>query len=324
MKITILLVSLGFASCTSHAQPQTHTDSVFSAIQTAVDIESKTLPEGYHNAELYRLLLEDNFEKRAAKIAAAISMRHLNDSSVDDEGSEDFMKRELIHDSIRRAKIVAWTPELLSNGTAKELRGAAMVMIAETYNPKLFNRDTSQLWCAYTLAAAAVARGDTSTDQLPLRYLLSYFDANGSRIARDSALKTWNFEETPPDQNNGWLTSYPKALEEARASKKNIFIDFTGHMNTNCRYMEQTIFSRDDVTQLMGQFALVRLFMDGGTAEENDNAKMEEKRFHTIAEPFYVILSPNDKPLASFPGYTRDAEAYKAFLQLKKKYLWKK
>jgi hypothetical protein len=88
--------------------------------------------------------------------------------------------------------------------------------------------------------------------------------------------------------------------------------------------MEQTIFSRDDVRQLMGRFVLVRLFMDDGNGEQNDNAKVEEKRFNTIAEPFYVIKSPNDKPIASFPGFTRDAESFKAFLLLKKKYLWKK
>jgi len=115
-----------------------------------------------------------------------------------------------------------------------------------------------------------------------------------------------------------WLPSYPAALAEAKRTGKNIFIDFTGYTCTNCRAMEATVFSRQDVKEMFGNFVLARLYTDNGTDLNDTNRDIEEKRFNTIALPFYVIVSPDDKPLGTFPGYTRDVESFKSFLNLQK------
>ena len=81
--------------------------------------------------------------------------------------------------------------------------------------------------------------------------------------------------------------------------------------------MEQTIFSRDDVKDLLKNFVLVRLYTDNGTPDNDANAKMLQDRFNTIGLPYYVIISPDDKPLATFPGFTRDVGAFKSFLSPK-------
>ena len=112
-----------------------------------------------------------------------------------------------------------------------------------------------------------------------------------------------------------WLDSYPAALAEAKKTGKNIFIDFTGYTCTNCRAMEATVFARQDVKQMFGNFILARLYTDNGTPLNDSNRTMEESRFNTIALPYYVIVSPDDKPLGSFPGFTRDAESFKTFLK---------
>ncbi|HZK76764.1 MAG TPA: cytochrome c biogenesis protein CcdA [Candidatus Kapabacteria bacterium] len=115
-----------------------------------------------------------------------------------------------------------------------------------------------------------------------------------------------------------WIPSYSDALAEAKKTGKNIFIDFTGYTCTNCRAMEATVFSRQDVKQMFQKFVLARLYTDNDTPLNDSNRDMEENRFNTIALPFYVIVSPNDKPLATFPGFTRDAESFKSFLNLQK------
>jgi thiol:disulfide interchange protein DsbD len=115
-----------------------------------------------------------------------------------------------------------------------------------------------------------------------------------------------------------WIPSYPAALAEAKRTGKNIFIDFTGYTCTNCRAMEATIFKRPDVIQMFQKFVLARLYTDGTPAVDDSNRDMEENRFNTIALPFYVIISPDDKPLATFPGLTYNADDFKNFLELQK------
>jgi thiol:disulfide interchange protein DsbD len=113
-----------------------------------------------------------------------------------------------------------------------------------------------------------------------------------------------------------WIPSYSEALAEAKKTGKNIFIDFTGYTCTNCRAMEKTVFSRQDVQQIFSNFVLARLYTDNDTPLDDSNRTIEEQRFNTIALPYYVIVSPDDKPLATFPGFTRDAQAFKSFLKL--------
>jgi thiol:disulfide interchange protein len=115
-----------------------------------------------------------------------------------------------------------------------------------------------------------------------------------------------------------WIPSYSAALAEAKKTGKNIFIDFTGYTCTNCRAMEATVFKRPDVNQILQKYVLARLYTDNGSLLNDTNRDMEENRFNTIALPYYVIISPDDKPLATFPGFTRDAEDFKSFLQLRR------
>ncbi len=115
-----------------------------------------------------------------------------------------------------------------------------------------------------------------------------------------------------------WIPSYSAALAEAKKTGKNIFIDFTGYTCTNCRAMEATVFKRQDVNQILEKFVLARLYTDNGTPLNDTNRDIEENRFNTIALPYYVIVSPDDKPLATFPGFTRNADDFKNFLMLQK------
>ncbi len=112
-----------------------------------------------------------------------------------------------------------------------------------------------------------------------------------------------------------WHSRLNEALVEARQKGKNVFIDFTGYQCTNCRAMEATIFKKPEVIGFFKDFVLARLYTDDGSPLNDSNRTMEELRFSTIAQPYYVILSPDDKLLATFPGYTRDLDAFLTFLK---------
>lgn len=115
-----------------------------------------------------------------------------------------------------------------------------------------------------------------------------------------------------------WHPRYADALEEAKKTGKNIFVDFTGYTCVNCRAMEAQVFSKTEVQDIFKDFVLARLYTDDGSPLNDSNQFMEESRFNTIALPFYAIISPDDKPLGTFPGYTRDHMSFISFLNKNK------
>jgi thiol:disulfide interchange protein len=120
-------------------------------------------------------------------------------------------------------------------------------------------------------------------------------------------------------QSQQWFASYNDALGEAHRTGKNIFIDFTGYTCTNCRAMEATVFAKPEFQIIFHDFVLARLYTDDGSPLNDSNREMLDVRFHTFALPFYAIVSPDDKPLNTFPGYTPDGDSFKAFLNASRK-----
>ena len=112
-----------------------------------------------------------------------------------------------------------------------------------------------------------------------------------------------------------WLTSLEDGLREASRLDKPVFLDFTGYTCTNCRWMEANIFPRSEVRELFEQFVLVRLYTDGAGEEHEANRNLESDRFGTIALPYYVVLSKDDKVIGTFPGLTRNPEQFVQFLE---------
>ncbi|UCF38513.1 MAG: thioredoxin family protein [Acidobacteriota bacterium] len=120
--------------------------------------------------------------------------------------------------------------------------------------------------------------------------------------------------EPAGEEGEHWLSNYEEALEVAQAENKPIFIDFTGYTCTNCRWMEANIFPLPEVQELFRRFVLVRLYTDGTEPEHEENRRLEEERFKTIALPYYAIMSPADEVIRTFPGLTRNKDEFVAFL----------
>jgi thiol:disulfide interchange protein DsbD len=113
-----------------------------------------------------------------------------------------------------------------------------------------------------------------------------------------------------------WMKNqYKEALAKARAENKLVFINFTGYACTNCHWMKANMFPKPEITGLLKDFVLVDLYTDGTDAESEQNQQLEEKRFGTVAIPFYAIVDPDERTIATFPGLTRNASEFVGFLK---------
>jgi thiol:disulfide interchange protein DsbD len=108
---------------------------------------------------------------------------------------------------------------------------------------------------------------------------------------------------------------YREALEQARREGKLVFVTFTGYACTNCHWMKANMFTRPEIGGALKNFVLVDLYTDGTDAASEQNQQLEQTKFQTIAIPYYAILDPDGNAIATYPGATRDAAAYLAFLR---------
>ena len=110
-----------------------------------------------------------------------------------------------------------------------------------------------------------------------------------------------------------WYKDLNKAFEVSSLSGQPIFVDFTGYTCTNCRWMEVNVFVKPEIKERFEKMTLVQLYTDGGP-NHKENQIYEIDRFGTAALPYYVILSPNDEVISTFPGMTRNINDFIDFL----------
>lgn len=120
----------------------------------------------------------------------------------------------------------------------------------------------------------------------------------------------------PPSDypGSGKIDNYETGIKLARERGKPLFIDFTGVTCTNCRWMEKNMFPRTEIADILKNFVTIQLYTDRQTPEDNANQKLQQKLTGTIVLPVYVVVSPEGKVLSSFPGLTREPQAFAAFL----------
>jgi thiol:disulfide interchange protein DsbD len=108
---------------------------------------------------------------------------------------------------------------------------------------------------------------------------------------------------------------YQEALAVARQEGKPVLISFTGYACTNCQWMKANMFTRPEVASELEKFVLLELYTDGADPASEQNQRLQESRFHTVAIPYYAIVSPDEKVIATFAGLTRDPEQFLKFLR---------
>lgn len=104
------------------------------------------------------------------------------------------------------------------------------------------------------------------------------------------------------------------ALAQAKAEGKQVFVNFTGYACTNCHWMKANMFPLPEIAAALGKYILVELYTDGTDAASEQNQKLQEARFATVAIPYYVILDADEKTVRSFPGLTKNPKEFLQFL----------
>jgi thiol:disulfide interchange protein DsbD len=113
-----------------------------------------------------------------------------------------------------------------------------------------------------------------------------------------------------------WMKNdYRGALARGRSEGKLVLVNFTGYACTNCHWMKANMFTRPEIAAAMKDYVLLELYTDGSDAIADENQKVQDSKFKTISIPYYAILDPDEKVVASFPAATRNPQEYLDFLK---------
>lgn len=130
------------------------------------------------------------------------------------------------------------------------------------------------------------------------------------------------------------FTDYEAGMAYARTQNKPVLIDFTGFGCVNCRKMEMAVWHDAQVRDLINNdYVLISLYVDDKTplAEPivvTENGKettlrtvgdrwsyLQRTKFGANAQPFYVLLDHEGKPLGPSRSYDENIPAYVDFLK---------
>ncbi len=127
---------------------------------------------------------------------------------------------------------------------------------------------------------------------------------------------------------------YDMAMAYAKEKNMPVMLDFTGYGCVNCRKMEAAVWTDPGVAEIINNsYILVTLHVDDKTplpepiiVNENGTERklrtvgdrwsyLQRYKFGANAQPFYVLLSPDGKPLAPSYSYNEDVAAYTQWLK---------
>lgn len=133
------------------------------------------------------------------------------------------------------------------------------------------------------------------------------------------------------------LLDYETAIQLARQKNKPVLIDFTGWACVNCRRMEEKVWTKSYVEELMkNEFILVSLYVDeriklpatqqivyqtkNGTQKSivtvgDKWTTFQTENFDATSQPQYAIISPDEKLLAKTKFYTPNPKEFELWLQ---------
>lgn len=126
---------------------------------------------------------------------------------------------------------------------------------------------------------------------------------------------------------------YDQALKASKELNKPVFVDFTGHGCTNCREMENRVWSDPEILKrLRENFVLVALYVDDKVIEMpkeewyttkegrtvkllgKKNTDIQINKYGANAQPYYLILDAEGNKLAPPRAYDLNIEAFTKFL----------
>lgn len=136
------------------------------------------------------------------------------------------------------------------------------------------------------------------------------------------------------DEVHAQFSDYEAGMAYAKQAKKPVLIDFSGYGCVNCRKMESAVWTDPKVKQIIDEdYVLITLMVDDKTKLPenitiNENGKtrtlrtigdkwsyLQRYKFGANAQPYYVLLDNQGKPLAPSYAYDEDIDKYILFLE---------
>jgi thiol:disulfide interchange protein DsbD len=136
------------------------------------------------------------------------------------------------------------------------------------------------------------------------------------------------------DEVHAQFDDYESGMAYAVRNNKPVIIDFSGYGCVNCRKMEASVWTDPQVKQILeNEYVLITLFVDDKTKlpevieiEEYGKKRklktigdkwsyLQRSKFGANAQPFYVLLDNEGKPLAPSYAYDENIAKYVQFLQ---------
>lgn len=128
---------------------------------------------------------------------------------------------------------------------------------------------------------------------------------------------------------------YDMGMEYAKRVNKPVMIDFSGYGCVNCRKMEASVWTNEQVKQILdNDYVLITLMVDDKTklpnimdvTEENGKVSklktigdkwsyLQRHKFGTNSQPYYVLLNHEGKPIGKSYAYNEDVKGYLKFLE---------
>ena len=128
--------------------------------------------------------------------------------------------------------------------------------------------------------------------------------------------------------------SYEEGMAAAKAQGKPVLIDFTGFGCVNCRKMEAAVWTDPTVADMLNnQYVLISLYVDDKTplaepVEVSLNGQqrtlrtvgdkwsyLQASKFGANAQPYYIAIDNDGRPLNHAYGFKEDVGAYIDYLQ---------
>ncbi|MCF7568273.1 thioredoxin family protein [Sabulilitoribacter arenilitoris] len=131
------------------------------------------------------------------------------------------------------------------------------------------------------------------------------------------------------------FNDYDKGLAYAKEVGKPVMIDFTGWACVNCRKMEQNVWPKPEVLQILkNDVVLISLYVDDKRKLEADEvvdsklkpgkklkyigqkwSELQTIKYKANSQPFYVLMDHNEDNLIDPVAYTPDVDEYHTWLK---------
>lgn len=131
---------------------------------------------------------------------------------------------------------------------------------------------------------------------------------------------------------------YEEGLAYAKQVNKPVLVDFTGHACVNCRKMEDNVWPVPEIKKIISEeYVLISLYVDDREElpkEDQINyeikssgavkpirtvgdkwSTLQSETFGSSSQPWYCLISPEEKLLTASVGYTPDVSEYRQFLE---------